>query len=272
MSSSDVSSVTNHFSVAAEGFITTTAGSVASAATTVPLNATTGLTNGNVFVGIIEPGTSGKEQTFTGLVDTAGSQITNVIWTRGTNTTHSAGVTVVDYVSGSSHNMTTKGILVEHSQDGTHGNITPDSVTTPTLTVSGNSTIGGTIGVTGAATLASLVLNGSLTGTGLAAQVSTQVNAGSAGGNMWWINLGGLKILWGLGATQSVGTGGGNFNFTLPSFFTTVQSYFACGTTPGTSANQYTLVNTASTSQIQVYTRSDTNGSSIFQTIFVIGT
>jgi hypothetical protein len=141
MSSSDVSSVTNHFSVAAEGFITTTAGSVSSGATTVPLNATTGLTNGNVFVGIIEPGTSGKEQTFTGLTDTAGSQITNVIWTRGTNTSHSAGVTVVDYVSGTAHNMTTKGILVEHSQDGTHGNITPDSVITPTLTVTSGTTL-----------------------------------------------------------------------------------------------------------------------------------
>lgn len=134
MSSSDVSSVTNHFSTAAEGFITTTGGSVNAGAATVPLNSTSGLTNGNVFVGIVEPGVANKEQTFTGIVDTSGSQITSVVWTRGTNTAHSAGVTVVDYVTGTAHNMTTKGILVEHSQDGTHGNITPDSVATPTIT------------------------------------------------------------------------------------------------------------------------------------------
>lgn len=103
-------------------------------------------------------------------------------------------------------------------------------------------------------------------------QVSTQVNAGSAGGNMYWINLGGIKILWGLGAQLAVGTGGGTFNFTLPTFFTTVQSYQVTGTTPGTSANQYALINTASTSQIQVYLRSDTNGSTVYPSILVIGT
>lgn len=115
---SDVSSVINFFSTANEGFITTTSGSILSGAATVPLNSTSGLTNGTIFVGIIEPGLT-KEQTFTGTVDTGGAQITGVKWTRGSNADHSAGVSVVDYVTGTGHNMMTKGMLVSHNQDGT---------------------------------------------------------------------------------------------------------------------------------------------------------
>lgn len=140
MSSSNVSSVTNHFSTANEGFITTTSGTVSSGATTVGLNSVSGLTNGTIFVGIIEPGVEAKEQTFTGVVDTAGTQITGVKWTRGSNTAHSAGSTVVDYVSGTGHNMMTKGLLEEHAQDGTHTDITADS-----LTVSGTSVLTGAV-------------------------------------------------------------------------------------------------------------------------------
>lgn len=124
MSASDVSAVTNHFSTASEGFTTTLASTASSGATTLALTSTSGLTNGKIFVGIIEPGTVGKEQTFTGVVDTGGNQITGVKWTRGSNTGHNAGVTIVDYVSGTGHNMMTKGLLVEHNQDGTHSDIT----------------------------------------------------------------------------------------------------------------------------------------------------
>lgn len=116
---SDVSAVTNHFSTAHEGFLTTLGSSILSGAATVPLTSTSGLTNGNIFVGIIEPGLT-REQTFTGVIDTGGSQITGVKWTRGTNADHSAGVTIVDYVTGTGHNMLTKGMLVAHNQDGTH--------------------------------------------------------------------------------------------------------------------------------------------------------
>lgn len=123
MSSSDVSGVSNgFFSTVAEGFVTTTAGSVTAGNTTVPLNSTSGLTTGNVFVGIVEPGVTGKEQTFTGTVDTSGSQVTGVVWTRGANVDHAAGVTVVDYVTGTHHNIMTKGMLIAHNQDGTHRN------------------------------------------------------------------------------------------------------------------------------------------------------
>lgn len=142
MASSDVSSVTSHFSVAAEGFITTTSGSILSGAATIPLTSVSGLTNGNIFVGIIEPGLA-KEQTFTGTVDTAGTQITGVVWTRNSNAAHSGGVTIVDYVTGTGHNMFTKGLLVAHNQDGTHK--TGLLLTTPKVATSINDTNGNEI-------------------------------------------------------------------------------------------------------------------------------
>ena len=116
---SNVSAVTNHFPTANEGFITTLGSTILASAVTVPLTSVSGLTNGTIFVGIIEPGQA-NQQTFTGTVDTAGVQITGVKWTRGTNVDHTAGVTIVDYVSGTGNNMFTKGITEEHNQDGTH--------------------------------------------------------------------------------------------------------------------------------------------------------
>lgn len=144
MSASNVSSVTSHFSVASEGFIQTTNGSILSGAATIPMNSMSGLTNGNVFVGIIEAGVVGKEQTFTGIVDTSGSQFTGVVWTRGSNTAHAGGVSVVDYVTGTGHNMMTKGILVAHEQTGVHkaGMVLPTpKVTTSLNDANGNEVI-----------------------------------------------------------------------------------------------------------------------------------
>lgn len=116
--SSDVSLVTNHFATANEGFNTTTSNTTNSGANTVGLNSVSGLTNGSVFVGVIEPGEA-KEQVFTGTVDTGDSQITGVVWTKGTNIEHATGVSVVDYDTGTGFNMLRKGVQVHADQDGT---------------------------------------------------------------------------------------------------------------------------------------------------------
>lgn len=147
--SSDVSAVTKHWPTANEGFITTAAApGVTSGGTTVPLTSVTGLTNASTFVGIIEPGLT-NEQVFTGTVDTAGTQITGVVWTRGVNVAHSTGVTIVDYVTGTATNMITKGIKVEHNDDGTHGAVNADSLHVAgtshlvgNVTIDGNLTVG----------------------------------------------------------------------------------------------------------------------------------
>jgi hypothetical protein len=122
--STSVANVVSHFPDAENGFTTTTAGSVASGATTVALNSVAGYTNGEPAVFVIEPTSASAKQTFTGIVDTAGVQITSVVWTAGTNQTHALGVTVVDYATATHIAMMSKGIKVEHAQDGTHTNIT----------------------------------------------------------------------------------------------------------------------------------------------------
>lgn len=145
---SDVSTVVNLVPTVNEGFVTTVAApGVTAGASTVPLTSVTGLTNGKVFVGIIEPGAT-NQQVFTGTVDTAGSQITGVKWTRGTNVAHVTGVTIVDFVTGTAMNMIGKHLLTEHNQNGTHGAVTATSVNT-----SGNITVGSNLTVTGTATV-----------------------------------------------------------------------------------------------------------------------
>lgn len=118
--STSVSSVVSHFPSAENGFTTTTSGSVSSGAATVGLNSVAGYTNGEVVVFVIDPTDASKKQTFTGIMDTGGSQVTSVVWTAGTNQTHSAGATVVDYATATHISMMTKGLLVEHAQTGLH--------------------------------------------------------------------------------------------------------------------------------------------------------
>lgn len=149
---SNVSSVVDYFATANEGF-STTLGSpgITAGATTVPLAGTSGLTNGTVFVGIIEPGAT-NQQVFTGIVNTGSSSITSVVWTRGTNVAHTTGVAIVDYTTGTAFNMMSAGILKQHTQTGTHTGLTTD-----TMNASGNAVVGGTLGVTGATTLTGAV-------------------------------------------------------------------------------------------------------------------
>ena len=118
--STSVASVVSHFPDAENGFTSTTAGSVASGAVTVTLNSIAGYTNGQPVVLVIDPTDAAKKQTFTGIVDTAGVQVTSVVWTAGTNQVHALGATVVDYATATHIAMISKGILVEHAQAGTH--------------------------------------------------------------------------------------------------------------------------------------------------------
>lgn len=117
--STSVTNVVSHFPSPQNVFTTTTSGSVSSGATSVGLSSVTGYSNGQVAVFIIDPANS-KKQSFTGVIDTNGVQVTNVIWTDGTNVGHDAGATVVDYADATHIGMMSKGVLVEHNQDGTH--------------------------------------------------------------------------------------------------------------------------------------------------------
>lgn len=159
--STSVSSVSKHFPSAEAGFTTTLASTISSGAVTVPLNSVAGYANGEVVAFIVDPSDNTKKQAFTGTVDTAGVQITGVVWTSGTNQTHTTGSTVVDYASATHISMISKGLLVEHNQNGTHGAITATSVTS-------SGAISGTTG-----TFTSLTVSGTATSQGWTALGAT---------------------------------------------------------------------------------------------------
>lgn len=140
-----VSSVTSHFPSAEDGFTTTLSSTISAGATTVGLNSVAGYANNEVAVMVVAPSVASEKQVFTGIVDTSGIQLTGVKWTTGTNQTHAAGTTVVDYATATHISMMSKGLLVEHDQDGTHKGITTDTIVATTgtftnLTVSGTAT------------------------------------------------------------------------------------------------------------------------------------
>lgn len=136
--STNTSSVTNHFPKPQNGFTTTTSGSVSSGAATVGLNSVAGYSNGDIAVFVIDPTDASKKQTFTGVIDTSGVQVTSVVWTAGTNQTHALGATVVDYAAATHIAMMSKGILTQHKQDGTHSAVTATSLVTTAAVTAGN--------------------------------------------------------------------------------------------------------------------------------------
>lgn len=129
MSTSLAGLTTNYFPSAQNGFTTALASTIASGAATVPLNSVAGYTNGQIAVFIVDPSDANKKQTFTGVIDTAGIQVTSVIWTAGTSQTHAGGAVVVDYASATHISMITKGLLAAGlTQAGGMGAIAPTSV------------------------------------------------------------------------------------------------------------------------------------------------
>ncbi len=78
----------------------------------------------------------------------------------GTTEQSHTSPTVEHVPNGSDINDMVDGLLVEHNQDGTHSDITADSITT-----TDNASIGGTLAVTGATTLDNLTVGGKRAGT-----------------------------------------------------------------------------------------------------------
>lgn len=104
-------------------------------------------------------------------------------------------------------------------------------------------------------------------------EILSQANAGTAGGTMYYINLGGLKLLFAISDSKNATTAAPQYTFTLPvSFFSTIK---AVQTTAGdltSSAVQYNNAASTSTSSISVSCITDSGTRTQKIHLLVVGT
>lgn len=208
----NLGSATQFFPRAVEGFTTTLASTISAGATTLTANSTAGYSVGDVIVWIIDPASSTAKQVLTGTVQT-GNIITGIVWTFGTNQTHTAGATIVDYTTATGFDLVTMGILKHANQD---GSLQQSSV----LTAIGTGGITSTQLATNSVTAPKLATNAITLGSAsITANISTQATSATqatgltstvtvpAGGR-------GLEITVS-GGYLAVGTGSKNIYITL---------------------------------------------------------
>ena len=110
-------------------------------------------------------------------------------------------------------------------------------------------------------------------GTEISAAIQSQANAGTAGGTMYYINLGGLKFLWLITGNVTGGTGGNPFTVTFPtSFFSAIQhavgGLVSADTTPNQDVYLTNLLATGLT--VNIYANAGTGNE--LASLLVIGT
>ena len=131
----------------------------------------------------------------------------------------------------------------------------------PTAALQSNSVLSGKLGLS----------------SGFTGGVTTYTNPASCGGTFYYINLGGLKMLWGKTNSFSTSTSTTSQALTLPvGFFTTVQSFEGCSTDLVTIAQQYFVGNslTGSTppTAVNFYVYCQSGSGSASANLFVVGT
>lgn len=119
----------NFFPTASETYANNLSSSISALAATVAVNSANEYADGDVATITVDAGTA-NEATFTGVKASSPARFTNCVWTEGNlGVGHASGATVIDYDSATHMSQVSKGILVEHKQNGQHRNINADSVT-----------------------------------------------------------------------------------------------------------------------------------------------
>lgn len=216
-----------------------------------------------------------------------------------------SGTITGTYTIGGTPTFPSSVVTLTGSQTLTNKTLTSPTINTPTITnasitadtlsgfttsnngtVYGISVTGGTIGsaaiASGAIGSAALAANAVLSGklglsNAFTGGVASQANAGSAGGTMYYINLGGLKLLWGLSAGNSLANAtSSTYTWTLPtSFFASIQTVLPTLAVPGAATNSAVEIGYtgASTTTITTQITNQTGGTNIIShSIIVIGT
>lgn len=104
-------------------------------------------------------------------------------------------------------------------------------------------------------------------------QVQSQVNAGTGGGAIWWINLGGVKLMW-IQSASKTSFNSPTYTFTLPAFFTTISTILPSIAALGTDVSQVVVPASVSISNISLFFNSIANsaGALLTASLLVIGT
>lgn len=154
--------------------------------------------------------------------------------------------------------------------------ITVDSIaghtTANTGSIYGLAVTTGTIAAAGIASNA--VTYTKLLSTIFSGQISTQANAGTAGGTFSYVNLGGIKLLWITGASVASSAAGPAYTFTLPvGFFSTITAAVTTAQNATVTNNQYIPITGApSTVTISIAAYSPSGAATIAASMFVVGT
>jgi hypothetical protein len=168
----------------------------------------------------------------------SGSDLTSFTVLDGTDTGHAIGDVVEMLPTASWGQDLADALTSQHSRTGAHTAVTATSITNSgALTNTGLITANGGITATTSFTAPGLVTFADLASTIFSGQVTTAANAGSWGGTQSYINLGGIKLCWGLSAVGSAINSGASLTraVTLPvGFFSTVtagfcSTYYAAG-------------------------------------------
>lgn len=123
------------------------------------------------------------------------------------------------------------------------------------------------------AKLAGSITYAKLLSTIFSGEVTSAVNAGTASGTNNYVNLGGIKLLWGKSSSQAVGTGGSNLTITLPvGFFSTITYASFNPHIVGVTTIQKSVGITVNTTTVTYNVWADTNGSTQTTSWLIIGT
>ncbi len=192
----------------------------------------------------------------------SGSNITSFTVVDGTDNGNSVGDKVEMLPTSGWGQDLSDALLVGHTRAGAHASslpLTSPVLTTPTIADYTNALFSTVLGLSNAIDPSNGLLS--------------QANAGTAGGTMYYINLGGIKMLWMITAAQNVGTGGATWTVTLPtSFFSTLQYVAPSIYIIATEPKQHVYISGANTTTITIGQISDTNGATQQTSLLVIGT
>ncbi len=112
-------------------------------------------------------------------------------------------------------------------------------------------------------------------GTELSSLIQSQTNAGTAGGTLYWIDLGGMKLLWSNLSSVSYSGASASPTVALPPFFTTITCALCSGANAGGTYGQkvefQTASPTTSAANLQI-TNVGSGSSSLTPNILLIGT